>query len=43
MIDEDEDSVYMFPICQKDFEKIEILGQAFDKAMANDELKRLFL
>jgi len=33
----------MFPMCQVDFKKIEILGQAFDKAMANDELKTLFL
>ncbi len=43
MINEDEDSVYMFPMCQEDFKKIELLGQAFDKAMANDEVKTLFL
>ncbi|SDC86174.1 MULTISPECIES: CRISPR-associated endonuclease Cas2 [unclassified Candidatus Frackibacter] len=43
MINEEEDSVYMFPMCQEDFKKIEILGQAFDKAMANNELKTLFL
>ncbi len=42
-IDEEEDSVYMFPMCQEDFKKIELLGQAFDKAMANDEVKTLFV
>ncbi|MGM0471999.1 MAG: CRISPR-associated endonuclease Cas2 [Bacillota bacterium] len=43
LINEEEDSVYMFPMCQEDFKKIELLGQAFDKAMANNEVKTLFL
>jgi len=43
LIDIEEDSVYMFPMCQEDFKKIELLGQAFDKAMANDEIKTMFL
>ncbi|MBM7624062.1 CRISPR-associated endonuclease Cas2 [Sporohalobacter salinus] len=43
LINPDEDSVYMFPMCQEDFKKIEILGEAFNKAMANDELKTMFL
>jgi CRISPR-associated protein Cas2 len=43
LIDIEEDSVYMFPVCQEDFKKIELLGQAFDKAMANDEIKTMFL
>ncbi|SFL97241.1 CRISPR-associated endonuclease Cas2 [Halanaerobium salsuginis] len=42
MINPTSDSVYIFPMCQEDFKKIELLGQAFDKAMVNDELKSLF-
>ncbi|MEJ6950736.1 CRISPR-associated endonuclease Cas2 [Natronospora cellulosivora (SeqCode)] len=43
MINPDEDSVYVFPMCQDDFRKVELLGQAFDKAMINDEISSLFL
>lgn len=43
MIDPDEDSIYVFPMCQDDFKKVELLGQAFDKAMVNDEISSLFL
>ena len=42
-INPDKDSVYLFPMCQEDFKKVEILGKAFDKARANDELKTIFL
>lgn len=42
-INPDKDSVYLFPMCQEDFKKVEILGKAFDKARANDELKTMFL
>ncbi|AZO96388.1 CRISPR-associated endonuclease Cas2 [Halocella sp. SP3-1] len=43
MINPDEDSIYVFPMCQDDFKKVELLGQAFDKAMVNDEISSLFL
>ncbi|WP_027340302.1 CRISPR-associated endonuclease Cas2 [Halonatronum saccharophilum] len=43
LINLDDDSIYMFPMCQEDFKKIELIGQAFDEAMANDEIKTLFL
>lgn len=43
MIDHDQDSVYVFPMCQDDFKKVELLGQAFDKAMVNDEISSLFM
>jgi CRISPR-associated protein Cas2 len=43
MIDLDEDSVYVFPMCQDDFKKVKLLGQAFDKAMVNDEINSLFV
>jgi CRISPR-associated protein Cas2 len=29
-------------MCQEDFKKIELLGQAFNKAKVNDELQSLF-
>lgn len=34
----DEDSVYVFPMCEEDFKKVKLLGQAFDKRLVNDEL-----
>lgn len=43
LIDSDCDSVYAFPMCQEDFRKVELIGQAFDKAMVNDELNSYFL
>ena len=43
LIDKETDSVYIFPFCQEDFKKIRILGQAFDKAMVNDEIKEFFI
>jgi CRISPR-associated protein Cas2 len=43
IIDRETDSVYVFPFCQEDFKKIQLLGVAFDKAFVNDEIKELFL
>lgn len=43
LIDDSTDSVYLFPMCQDDFSKVELIGKAFDKAMVNDELKSYFL
>lgn len=42
-IDADNDSVFMFPMCQEDFEKVEIRGEAFDKAKINDELDTMVI
>jgi len=42
-IEPEKDSVYVFPMCQEDFEKVELVGQAFDRAMVNDELNSMFL
>lgn len=36
------DSVYLFPFCQEDFQKIRVLGQGFDKKMVNDEILSQF-
>jgi len=37
-IDDEVDSVYIFPMCEDDFKKVKLLGQAFDKNMVSDEV-----
>jgi CRISPR-associated protein Cas2 len=39
----DVDSVYIFPMCDEDFHKVKLLGQAFDKKLVTDEVLALFL
>jgi CRISPR-associated protein Cas2 len=41
-IDEETDSVYLFPFCQEDFRRINVLGQGFDKKLVNDEILSKF-
>lgn len=43
IIDNETDSVYIFPMCEDDFRKVKLLGQAFDKDMVSDEVKALFV
>lgn len=43
IIEPDEDSVYVFPMCEDDFKKVRLQGQAFDKDLVTDEVKALFL
>lgn len=43
LIDPATDSVYAFPMCEKDFKSVILKGQAFDKAFVNDEIKALIL
>jgi len=43
IINPDEDSVYIFPMCEEDFKKVKLLGQAFDKELVTDEVKALFV
>ena len=38
-----EDSVYTFPMCEKDFRNAILLGQSFDKEIISDNKKALFL
>ena len=38
VIDTNVDSVYVFPMCNDDFKKIKLLGQAFDKELVSDEI-----
>ena len=42
LIDEDTDSVYLFPFCQEDFRQVRVLGQGFDKKLVNDEMLAQF-
>lgn len=42
-MDEDTDSVYIFPMCEPDFKKVVLMGQAFDKKLVTDEIQVLFL
>ena len=42
LINEDEDSVYIFPFCQDDFKRVKVLGQGFDKKLVNDEILSKF-
>lgn len=43
IIDRDTDSVYVFPMCQPDFKKVILKGNAFDKSLVNDEIKSFFV
>lgn len=38
----EQDSLYMFPMCEDDFKKVTLLGQAFDKALVSDEVLAKF-
>ena len=42
LINEEKDSLYLFPFCQDDWKKIRLLGQAFDQDLVTDEVKALF-
>lgn len=42
MIDEEADSVYVFPFCQEDFRRVKVLGQGFDPKLVNEEILARF-
>ena len=42
-LDEEKDSVYIFPLCQPDFKKVILKGQAFDQDLVTDQVRALFL
>ncbi len=37
-MNEETDSVYVFPLCREDFDKVRIIGQGFDRKMVADEV-----
>ena len=43
LIDLKADRVYIFPMCEVDFRKVILQGQAFDQKMVRDEIGNLFL
>jgi CRISPR-associated protein Cas2 len=42
LIDEDKDSIYIFPMSKDELQQTVILGQAFDKDFVTDEVRSLF-
>ena len=38
LIDSKSDSLYVIPLCQEDFSKVQILGQGFDGELVADRL-----
>ena len=41
LIDEDTDSLYIFPMSKNELRQTVLLGQAFDKKLVTDEVKAL--
>lgn len=42
LIDQEADSVYIFPMSKNELRQTALLGQAFDKKLITDEVKALF-
>lgn len=42
LMDLDKDSLYAFPMCDEDFKKVKLLGQAFDRELVSDEVLSKF-
>lgn len=42
LIDEETDSIYIFPMSKNELRQTVLLGQAFDKKLVTDEVKTLF-
>ena len=42
LIDEETDSIYIFPMSKNELRQSVLLGQAFDKKLVTDEVKSLF-
>ena len=43
LMNEETDSVYIFPMSKDELRETELLGQAFDKKMVTDKVKSLFV
>ncbi len=42
LIDEDIDSVYIFPMSKNELQQTSLLGQAFNKELVTDQVKAMF-
>jgi CRISPR-associated protein Cas2 len=38
MLELETDSVYIFPMCREDFDRVRIVGQGFDRKLVADEV-----
>ena len=38
LLNNETDSLYVFPMCRDDFDKVRIVGQGFDEEMVTDEI-----
>lgn len=43
LINPKTDSLYAFPMCEKDFKSVILKGQAFDENLVTDKVKALFI
>ncbi|MCF8307889.1 MAG: CRISPR-associated endonuclease Cas2 [Bacteroidales bacterium] len=43
LIDQENDSVYIFPMSKNELKQTQLLGQAFDKKLVTDQVKAMFL
>lgn len=43
LIDEETDSIYIFPMSKSELKATVLMGKAFDKKLITDEVKALFL
>ena len=43
LINEDVDRVYIFPMCEADFQKVRLQGQAFDRKLVHGDVRSMFL
>ncbi len=43
LIEEKVDSVYIFPMCDKDYNAVTLIGQGFDKDLVANRKRELFL
>ncbi len=43
VINEETDSVYIFPMCEEDFKKVRLIGKSFDKDFVTDRIRELFV
>lgn len=43
LINKDLDRVYIFPMCEADFQKVILQGQAFDRELVHGDVRSLFL
>lgn len=42
IIDKSSDSLYVFPMCKDDFQKVKTAGNAFDRDLVSDEILAMF-